>query len=337
MNFITKYSAAWKMPIAAALSWEIAEWAGSDHPYLAPLTVILSLQITVSKSVQFAWQRILGTIAGVLFTSSIAPYVGLNGWSLGLLLFIGAVFVVRFKLDHAILVQVALSILLVMYFQSKMPSYPLDRIRDTVIGAAVAVLFQILIFPPDSINKAKKKTIQFADHLSNHFFNTARWVERGCSSNDASAMTTDLQILFQELHQATTEMEKAEQSLRYNPLARKKRKMMNHLIRRLDQLRLGYANLSDMIRIFTKWSDTRFLTKEDQRIWADHLNKIGTFIKKYNGYQNDSSVIAFDPNVYDIDIKAPSAIGNYQYTLALYTNAEQIIQDFQNPAFSTKE
>jgi uncharacterized membrane protein YgaE (UPF0421/DUF939 family) len=147
MDFIKYKGVVWKTPLAAALSWELAEWAGSKHPYLAPLTVLLSIQLTVDKSFQFAWQRILGTIAGVLFTASAAPYLGLKSWSIGLLLFVGTLVVTWLKMDHALLIQVSLSILLVMYFQSKMPSYPLDRIRDTIIGAVVAILIHMLIFP----------------------------------------------------------------------------------------------------------------------------------------------------------------------------------------------
>lgn len=295
------------------------------------------MQVSVGKSLTFAWQRVLGTIAGVLFTAAIAPYVGLSGWSLGLLLFIGAAIAVRFNLDHAIMVQVTLSILLVMYFQSKMPSYPLDRIRDTLIGAAFAVLFQMLIFPPDSLNKAQKKTTRFADHLSRQFFLTAQWVDRGCPSAEASVMAADVQGLFAELHQATKEVEQAGQSLSLNPFARNKRKRLNHLNRRLDQLRLGYANLADMIRVLTQWSATPLFTEEDRRIWVDHLNRIGAFIKKCNSVQNDQTIAAFDPSVLNIDIRTPAAIGNYQYPLALYTNAEQLVQDFRNPAFFVKE
>ncbi|MCD9025486.1 FUSC family protein [Cohnella silvisoli] len=331
MVFINKYGIVWKTPLAAALSWELAKWAGSSHPYLAPLTVILSIQLTVSKSIQFAWQRVIGTIAGVFFTALIAPYVGLSGWSIGLLLFVGAAIVAMLKLDHAIMIQVALSILLVMYFQSKMPSYPLDRIRDTVIGAAVAVLIQMLLFPPDSINKAQKKMIHFADHLTNHFFNAARWVEKGCSLIETQNMKAKLQILFQELHQATTESEKAGQSLHYNPLAQKKRNALNQLTRQLDQLRLGYANLSDMISIFINWSGSGFFTKEDQRIWADHLNTIAMLIKEWKKMLGDPDTCTIDPNTLALQIKAPSHIKNYQYPLALYMNAEQLIQDFRDP------
>ncbi|MCE5172330.1 aromatic acid exporter family protein [Paenibacillus profundus] len=336
MDFIKYKGAVWKIPLAAALSWELAEWAGSKHPYLAPLTVILSIQLTVDKSIQFAWQRIMGTIAGVLFTASIAPYVGLNGWSIGFLLFVGALIVTWLKLDHAIMIQVALSILLVMYFQSKMPSYSLDRIRDTVIGAVIALLIHMLIFPPDSVNKAKKKMIHFTDHLSNHFVNIALWVKEGCSSSEAQTLQTELQTLFRELHQATTELDKAEQSVRYNPLGRKKRDILKKLNQKMHQLRSGYANSADMIRVLAKWSESGNFAKEDQRIWAVHLNTLAGFVKEWKSVLDDPASFSLASNGSALQIKAPANMENYQYPLALYMNAEQVIQDFQNVVFPNK-
>lgn len=220
-DIINNNGTVWKMPLAAALSWEAAKWAGSNHPYLAPLTAILCFQITVSQSLHFAWQRIIGTI-GVAATACIAPYIGLSGWSIGLLVLLGAAIVKRLNRDHALTVQIALSILLVLYFQSKMPSYPLDRVRDTVVGAVVAVLIHVLLFPPDSIQTAKQSMARFAERLTRQFYQTADWVRHGCPASQVKIVEDELQTMFQELHQATVETDKANQSLRYNPLASKK-------------------------------------------------------------------------------------------------------------------
>ncbi|NRF95684.1 FUSC family protein [Paenibacillus frigoriresistens] len=328
-SFIQDTGLIWKTPLAAALSWELAKWAGSKHPYLAPLTVILCIQITVSKSIQFAWQRILGTILGVALTSSFASFLGLTGWSIGLMILLGSVLVKLLKLDNIVMSQVTLSILLVMYFQSQMPTYPFDRIRDTVIGAAVALLIHILLFPPDSVKKAKNLMSKFADHLTTYFFKTAQWVEAGCSSMESRDMEKEIQQLSQELHQATTEMDKANQSLSYHLFASEKRDTFKRQTQQLQQLRLGFANLSDMIRIFTEWSESKHWRAEDQQIWADHLYTIALHVKEWNSHLDNltNSNLTFSTPV--LNIKTPFTLEKYQYPLALYNNANQIIQDFQ--------
>lgn len=55
-QMINKTFLIWKMAIASAISWEIAKLAGSHHPYLAPISVILCLQTTINRSIQFSYQ-----------------------------------------------------------------------------------------------------------------------------------------------------------------------------------------------------------------------------------------------------------------------------------------
>lgn len=57
---------AWKLAIGSALSWEISKLFGSDHPYLAPLSVILTIQSTVDKTVSLSIKRMIGTVIGIL-------------------------------------------------------------------------------------------------------------------------------------------------------------------------------------------------------------------------------------------------------------------------------
>lgn len=336
-DIIKNNGTVWKMPLAAALSWEAAEWAGSNHPYLAPLTAILCFQITVSQSLRFAWQRIIGTIAGVAATACIAPYVGLSGWSIGLLVLLGAAIVKRLNRDHALTVQIALSILLVLYFQSKMPSYPFDRVRDTVVGAVLAVLIHALLFPPDSIPTAKQKMTRFAERLTRQFYQTADWVRHGCPASQGKTVEAELQTMFQELHQATSETDKANQSLRYNPLSSKKRTAMDELTRQMAQLRSSFANLSDMIRIFKEWAASGRFTEEDRLVWADHLNTLGSLVNGWRTVLDDPKQTTFQPTAAALAIKTPSHLANDQYLLALYMNAEQVVQDFQKHVFFNKD
>ncbi|CAM3722059.1 hypothetical protein MEZE111188_05005 [Mesobacillus zeae] len=41
----------WKMAIVSAISWKVAKLVGSEHPYLAPLSVFLCLQSTNNQSI----------------------------------------------------------------------------------------------------------------------------------------------------------------------------------------------------------------------------------------------------------------------------------------------
>lgn len=56
-----------KIALASGLSWELAKMLGSKHPYLAPLTVILSIQETV--------QHMLFTELSALFSGFPLPFL----------------------------------------------------------------------------------------------------------------------------------------------------------------------------------------------------------------------------------------------------------------------
>ncbi|UUZ90044.1 aromatic acid exporter family protein [Paenibacillus sp. P25] len=329
-DFLKYKGVVWKIPLAAALSWELAKLAGSKHPYLAPLTVVLSVQLTVDQSVRFAWRRIVGTIAGVLFTIVLMPYVGLSGWGIGLLLLAGMLIVTWLKLEHALTIQVALSILLVLELQSKFPSYSLDRIRDTLIGAVATLVIHILVFPPDSVDIARKKMIRFADHLSRHFAGIALWVQGGCPPSEAGPLHNALQPLFRELHQTTTELDQAEQSLRYRPFGRSKQGALNELNRQMQGLRSGYAGLAEMTGVLTKWSESGGLAAEDRQLWAGHLNALAGLVKEWKEKLENPAALLPAGKDPAWNIQAPAPMKSYQYPVALYMNAEQIVQAFRN-------
>jgi uncharacterized membrane protein YgaE (UPF0421/DUF939 family) len=135
----------WKLSIGSTLSWELSKMLGSVHPYLAPLTVILTLQTTIDKTVSVSITRLIGTILGIIVTVLFASNITINGWRLGVLMFLGC-FIAKFlKFDKKVINQVALTILLVFLFGQSI-HYPLDRIRDTLVGAIVACSIQLAWF-----------------------------------------------------------------------------------------------------------------------------------------------------------------------------------------------
>lgn len=128
------------MAIGSTLSWELAKLLGSDHPYLAPISVILCLQSTFHKTVQISIQRIIGTIIGIFFTVLIGSHMSVNGWSLGLLILIGCFITKWLHFKKVVLHQVALTILFVFVFEHQTKHYARDRMTDTVVGIIIASL-----------------------------------------------------------------------------------------------------------------------------------------------------------------------------------------------------
>ncbi|WP_066307179.1 aromatic acid exporter family protein [Bacillus sp. FJAT-29814] len=134
----------WKLAIGSALSWELSKLFGSDHPYLAPLSVILTIQSTMDKTVSLSIKRVIGTVIGISVTVLIARYFSVTGWNLGLLILFGCYIAKYLKFDKKVLHQVALTILFVFVFEHKTKHYAIDRMRDTLIGVLVAESIQLI-------------------------------------------------------------------------------------------------------------------------------------------------------------------------------------------------
>ncbi|MEH7383694.1 aromatic acid exporter family protein [Bacillus sp. JJ1533] len=135
---------AWKLSIGSILSWELSELLGSHHPYLSPLTVILTIQYTMDKTISLSIKRMIGTIIGIFVTVLIAKHLPIEGWSLGILILVGCYISMYLKLDKKVLHQVSLTILFVFVFEHQSKSYAIDRLRDTLIGVLVAGLLQLI-------------------------------------------------------------------------------------------------------------------------------------------------------------------------------------------------
>lgn len=136
----------WQMAIGSTLSWELSKLLGSDHPYLAPLSVILCLHTVIEKTFQISMQRVIGTVIGIFIIILIASNLSINGWSLGLLILLGGLITRLLKLNKTVLHQVSLTILFVFTFEHQSSQYALDRMRDTLVGVITAVLIQLIWF-----------------------------------------------------------------------------------------------------------------------------------------------------------------------------------------------
>ncbi|PGS49375.1 aromatic acid exporter family protein [Bacillus sp. AFS041924] len=134
----------WKLSIGSTLAWEISKFFGSDHPYLGPVSLILTIQSTMDKTISLSLKRVIGTMIGIGVTVIIASYLKVTGLNLGLLILIGSYIAKYLNLDKKVLHQVALTILFVFAFEHQSKDYAMDRMRDTLVGVLVASLIQFI-------------------------------------------------------------------------------------------------------------------------------------------------------------------------------------------------
>ncbi|MEI4827866.1 FUSC family protein [Bacillus sp. FJAT-53711] len=327
-----------KIALASGLSWELAKMLGSKHPYLAPLTVILSMQETVQHSATYAFYRIIGTIFGISITVFIVSHLEVNGWTIGLLLLGGMLIPVILRVHKTIIHQVALTILLVFVFVHKTSYYVSDRIRDTIVGALIAIIIHMLIFPPNYVKEARWTLNQFGCHLVQLFAKTAHWVNTNCDPVKGQDLRKNITNLLQELHQVQEDFKLAEKSLKLNPFIKNKKQILKQNEQFLLQLKTGYIYISNILNTFNDWSKTDVISKVDQQQWAIQLQMLGRYIEKQlnvslEKHQNSKSfkftLDLLDLSSISVQINISPELEPYRYQLSLYNDTLKLIQELR--------
>lgn len=327
-----------KMAAASGLSWELAKLAGSKHPYLAPLSVILCLQSTVQKSVQYSYQRIIGTIVGVCVTALVAGYLPLNGWTLTLLLLIGTAIMSLMKTNESVLHQTALSVLFVFALTQQSGQYPIDRIRDTMVGVLVAILIHTLVFPPNFTKEAKKPLIQLTGELSDRLITAAVWVRSGCPKGGGQRLNHEVQSFHKSLFQADKEMEKAFKSLKYNPFAKNSCHLLTMYREHLQQVKHGIEFLGKTLKTMELWSSSGYMSPDDRTLWSNQLRIIALYWsdRKEILQRKETEFSAAVPgsqlyaDPISLQAKLPMGMEPHQYPVSLYTDTVELLQELHH-------
>ncbi len=309
----------WKMAIASAVSWVIAIWMGSAHPYLAPISVILCLQSTVKNSIRFSFHRIVGTIIGISVTVVIVPYLPVNGWTIGLLILLGSFIVKWLKRDESAIHQAALTILLVFVIGNKSGAYFHDRFRDTLIGALIAVLIHMFMFPPNFTKQAGQNFRHFSRQLTAAFIETADWLQNGLEKKTGYLLQLQVKQLLNDLHKTKEVIKEASDSLDFNPFSRKSQSKLKEYQRQMYILNQGYTFLSSAVGLLMAWGKEGTISPAEQLLWADQLRGlIPYFLEKQspagNKWPGES-----------LNVAIPLGCREDQFHIALVLETEQLL------------
>jgi hypothetical protein len=134
--------------VAAVISYVVALMVlpAQPAPLTAPLTALLVVQVTLYATLTTGIRRVNSVIAGVVVAIGFSALVGLTWWSLGLTIF-AALIVGHLVRVSEFVPEVAISAMLVLGV-TQVGSAAWHRILETLIGAGVGLLFNLLLAPP---------------------------------------------------------------------------------------------------------------------------------------------------------------------------------------------
>ena len=140
----------------------MAEALGLDDPppLVAALTALLVVQATASSTMSSGVERVLSVVAGVALAVGFSALVGLTWWSLAILVAASIVVGQLLRLGPN-LIEVPISAMLVLAvgYAAGAEELGLNRAVETLIGAAVGVLVNV-VFPPEVRSRYAGQAVQ---------------------------------------------------------------------------------------------------------------------------------------------------------------------------------
>ncbi|MFD7903291.1 aromatic acid exporter family protein [Kitasatospora sp. NPDC059722] len=202
--------------VAATLSYAVATRLSSEPaPLTAPLTALLVVQVTVYSTLKTSIRRVNSVVVGVLIAIGFSAVVGLSWWSLGLII-LASLTIGRFVRVEEFVQEVAISAMLILGV-TKLASQAWDRVLETLIGAAVGLLFNLLFAPPVWVDTAGASIEDLARRARQLLLDIAEELGRPTPVAVAAERLHEARRLDQAIAEVDAALRQAEDSLRFNP------------------------------------------------------------------------------------------------------------------------
>ncbi|MFI9721867.1 aromatic acid exporter family protein [Streptomyces sp. NPDC052396] len=241
---------------AAVISYVVAlNLSREPAPLTAPLTALLVVQVTLYSTLTTGIRRVNSVVAGVLIAIGFSVLVGLTWWSLGLIIFASLVIGHFVRVDEFV-PEVAISAMLVLGV-TRVAETAWDRVLETLIGAVVGLLFNVLLVPPVWVEPAGQAIQEMARRMRRLLEHMATAVGRHIPVEEAAARLYEARRLDHDITQVDASLRQAEDSLRLNPRVREG--LLSRIVLRtgLDALEISAVVLRVMSRTLTDLAKER--------------------------------------------------------------------------------
>lgn len=236
---------------AATIAYAVATWLTPvPAPLLAPLTALLVVQVTLYATLTSGIRRVNAVVVGVLVATGFSSLVGLSWWSLGLLILVALTVGRLAKVDEFV-PEVAISAMLVLGVTGHTAT-ALDRVEETVIGAVVGLLFNLVVIPPVWVQSAGEDIEQQARRMRELLMRLSEDADQQRTPvADVAENVAEARRLDQAIAQVDESLIEAEESLRLNP--RVKEPLLTRIVLRtgLDTLEVCAVILRTISRTLT--------------------------------------------------------------------------------------
>jgi uncharacterized membrane protein YccC len=283
MGFTATFRATRRVPILQVLksavatiaAWLIAGWLVEGQlPVFAAIAALLVVQPSVNQSLGKAVERSIGVIMGVLIATGISLVLGQNTWIILLAVVVAMLVAWTLKMTPGTSNQVAISALLVLALGASSPEYALDRVLETLIGAAIGIVVNALIVPPVAIAPARSEVALLGGELAASVDRLAAALEHPRSPAQLETLMIEARLLRPMRDASDAAIESGEESLTLNPRRSAHREELVKLRELLEKLGPIVTQVIGMTRAFADHYDQSLHDEPTVRAIAEQLRRV---------------------------------------------------------------
>ena len=189
---------------------------GLPQPFLAPWAALLTVHATVYRTFARGLQQVGAAVLGVLLAFAAGAVFGVNAASLGVMLLLAmAAGTTRALRDESTTAAATALVVLLAGYSGDLGMLG-ARLSDTVIGIAVGLLVNLLVWPPLRDRTAARQVDVIDDRLGALLSDIARGMREGRDAQEAERWVERTRELDQDIADAWAVFRQARESGRLN-------------------------------------------------------------------------------------------------------------------------
>ncbi len=208
-----------KMAVAASIAWAIAARLTEQAPVFAAIVPLVAIRKQDPYSaINVSAGRILGVFVGVLIGLGMLRIsddvtTGLAIATICVSLMAGMVL----RVGNEPNVQITVSALIMLFLANRAGIAGVERIWETAIGAAAAIVASTLMWPPNPVHAVRRELPRLHEQLCEDLFDTVELLE---NPRKTDVVLTDIREHQLDARDEALDLPQAERVLRWNLLHR---------------------------------------------------------------------------------------------------------------------
>jgi uncharacterized membrane protein YgaE (UPF0421/DUF939 family) len=228
-----------KITFASILAWWFATLLGADTPVFAAIMPLVALRADDPYgAVGVSLVRVLGTVAGVIvgvIALELSPDPTLLAVTVVIVSSLVLGLFIRSPSESVSHITAVVALIVLLLGPTEATTYGIERIWETFLGAGIAIVVAMILWPPDPIAAVRR----LVDHLMSDALDDLDAVAAlpGRPMHDAEALLDERLQESMGMGDPMRTLDRAHSALRWNPRYRRRREAFWSLAVRVRQLR----------------------------------------------------------------------------------------------------